>query len=266
MTIIPLEHRIDHFTLNTGQKIQLPFELMLVVATNLTVSEVADPAFLRRMGYRLHLDKPSEASYRIGDGSPVSMDVTAGGAWSVATATWDTSSLEEGYYMITFQTTDSGGTFEREIEVKVSDSEAVPISEVLAHFDTFQGYYVTVEGLVILDIVGPSPTWGVPAGIGVYDISDAAGTRIMAIAAECKSPPLSKLIGNGDFVRIKTVPVRFTMDFLASAGEFQQFMSMIEPYMSFLPEGMMEKDDTAGEVVAVKGLRLMSGTDLVVTS
>ena len=209
---------------------------------------------------------PSEASYRIGDGSPVSMDVTAGGAWSVATATWDTSSLEEGYYMITFQTTDSGGTFEREIEVKVSDSEAVPISEVLAHFDTFQGYYVTVEGLVILDIVGPSPTWGVPAGIGVYDISDAGGTRIMAIAAECKSPPLSKLIGNGDFVRIKTVPVRFTMDFLASAGEFQQFMSMIEPYMSFLPEGVMEKDDTAGEVVAVKGVRLMSGTDLVVTS
>lgn len=62
--IIPLEHRIDHFTLNTGQKIQLPFELMLVVATNLTVSEVADPAFLRRMGYRLHLDKPTPENYR----------------------------------------------------------------------------------------------------------------------------------------------------------------------------------------------------------
>ena len=62
--IIPLEHRIDHFTLHTGQKIQLPFRLMLIVATNLSVSDVADPAFLRRMGYRLHLGRPTVEDYR----------------------------------------------------------------------------------------------------------------------------------------------------------------------------------------------------------
>ena len=61
--IIPLEHQIDHLTLNTGQKIRIPFRLMLIVATNLKVSDVADPAFLRRMGYRLHLDRPSEHRY-----------------------------------------------------------------------------------------------------------------------------------------------------------------------------------------------------------
>lgn len=61
--IIPLEHRVDHLTLATGQKIQLPFLLMLIVATNLEVSAVADPAFLRRMGYRLHLDSPSPTDY-----------------------------------------------------------------------------------------------------------------------------------------------------------------------------------------------------------
>jgi predicted ATPase with chaperone activity len=61
--IIPLEQQIDHLTLNTGQKIQIPFKLQLVVATNLKVSDVADPAFLRRMGYRLHLDKPEPARY-----------------------------------------------------------------------------------------------------------------------------------------------------------------------------------------------------------
>jgi hypothetical protein len=63
-SIIPLESQIDHFTLNTGQKIQLPFKLMLVVATNLAVSDVADPAFLRRMGYRLFLDKPGPEAWR----------------------------------------------------------------------------------------------------------------------------------------------------------------------------------------------------------
>ena len=62
--IIPLEHQVDHLTLHTGQKIQMPFKLMLTVATNLNVNEVADPAFLRRMGYRVHLPAPDEDRYR----------------------------------------------------------------------------------------------------------------------------------------------------------------------------------------------------------
>jgi hypothetical protein len=61
--IIPLEHRVDYLTLRTGQKIQIPFRLMLVVATNLTVDKVSDPAFLRRMGYRLHMDHPGPEDY-----------------------------------------------------------------------------------------------------------------------------------------------------------------------------------------------------------
>ena len=61
--IIPLEHRIDHLTLHTGQRIEVPFRLMLIVATNLPVSDVSDPAFLRRMGYRLHLDHPTPEQY-----------------------------------------------------------------------------------------------------------------------------------------------------------------------------------------------------------
>src|SRR5687767_14250008 len=62
--IIPLESQFDHLTLATGQKIQIPFQLLLVVATNLDVSVVSDPAFLRRMGYRLHLNAPSLEDYR----------------------------------------------------------------------------------------------------------------------------------------------------------------------------------------------------------
>lgn len=61
--IVPLERHIDFLTLNTGQKIEIPFELMLTVATNLTVADVADPAFLRRMGYRLLLDRPEAQAY-----------------------------------------------------------------------------------------------------------------------------------------------------------------------------------------------------------
>jgi hypothetical protein len=59
--IIPLEQQVDYMTLATGQKIRVPFKLMLIVATNLAAS--ADPAFLRRIGYRIHMDKPDELRY-----------------------------------------------------------------------------------------------------------------------------------------------------------------------------------------------------------
>jgi hypothetical protein len=61
--IIPLEHRIDYLALHTGQKIQVPFRLMLIIATNLNPGEVTDPAFLRRMGYRLQLEAPTPQLY-----------------------------------------------------------------------------------------------------------------------------------------------------------------------------------------------------------
>ena len=61
--IIPLEHNIDHLTLRTGQLIHVPFRLMLIVATNLSLTKIGDPAFLRRMGYRLLLEAPTEEGY-----------------------------------------------------------------------------------------------------------------------------------------------------------------------------------------------------------
>jgi hypothetical protein len=61
--IVPLESQVDFLTLATGQKIRIPFKLLLIVATNLRVTEASDPAFLRRIGYRLHLDRPDEARY-----------------------------------------------------------------------------------------------------------------------------------------------------------------------------------------------------------
>ena len=62
--ILPLEHRIDYLTLRNGQKIQVPFLLFLIIATNMDLNDVTDPAFLRRMGYRLYLSQPSPEQYR----------------------------------------------------------------------------------------------------------------------------------------------------------------------------------------------------------
>jgi hypothetical protein len=61
--IVPLEYRVDFLTLSTGKKIQVPFEQIVVFATNLTESDLEDEAFMRRMGYRLRADSPSPETY-----------------------------------------------------------------------------------------------------------------------------------------------------------------------------------------------------------
>jgi len=61
--ITPMEHQIDYFTLTTGQKIQVPLRHVLIIATNLNPELVTDPAFLRRMGYRLCLEAPNPEQY-----------------------------------------------------------------------------------------------------------------------------------------------------------------------------------------------------------
>lgn len=61
--VFPLEHGIDFLTLKSGQKLFVPFRQMLVVSTNLDPESVMEPAILRRIGYRLHLDNPAPDAY-----------------------------------------------------------------------------------------------------------------------------------------------------------------------------------------------------------
>jgi predicted ATPase with chaperone activity len=61
--IVPMEYHIDYLTLQTGQKICVPVHNLLMFATNLDPKDVTDPAFLRRMGYRLNLTSPSPEQF-----------------------------------------------------------------------------------------------------------------------------------------------------------------------------------------------------------
>lgn len=61
--IVPLELRVDYLTLSTGKKIRMPFEQIVVFATNLTTADLSDEAFLRRMGYRMHVASPNRHTY-----------------------------------------------------------------------------------------------------------------------------------------------------------------------------------------------------------
>jgi predicted ATPase with chaperone activity len=61
--IVPLELRIDFLTLQTGKKIEIPFDELIVFSTNLDPRDLVDDAFLRRIRHKLLIDFPDEKIY-----------------------------------------------------------------------------------------------------------------------------------------------------------------------------------------------------------
>ena len=57
--IVPLESRVDFLTLHTGKKFQVPFDVLIVFATNLDPKDLADEAFLRRIPYKIPVADPT---------------------------------------------------------------------------------------------------------------------------------------------------------------------------------------------------------------
>jgi hypothetical protein len=57
--IVPLESRVDFLTLHTGKKFEMPFDVLIVFATNLNPESLADEAFLRRIPYKIYAKNPT---------------------------------------------------------------------------------------------------------------------------------------------------------------------------------------------------------------
>jgi hypothetical protein len=57
--ITPLESRMDFLTLQSGQKVEVPFMVLPVFATNIKPGELVDEAFLRRIQYKVFTESPT---------------------------------------------------------------------------------------------------------------------------------------------------------------------------------------------------------------
>jgi hypothetical protein len=56
--IVPLERRVDYLNLATGGKVTVPFEVFLILSTNMQPDQLGDEAFLRRIQYKMFLRNP----------------------------------------------------------------------------------------------------------------------------------------------------------------------------------------------------------------
>ena len=61
--IVPLDRSVDYLTLRYGVKFEIPFEMVVVFATNLDPVELADEAFLRRIQNKIYVEPVDSAVF-----------------------------------------------------------------------------------------------------------------------------------------------------------------------------------------------------------
>jgi DNA polymerase III delta prime subunit len=62
--IVPLESKIDFLKLHTGKSFSIPFEELVIFSTNLEPEDLMDPAFLRRLPYKIEVGAPTLENFR----------------------------------------------------------------------------------------------------------------------------------------------------------------------------------------------------------
>jgi energy-coupling factor transporter ATP-binding protein EcfA2 len=62
--IVPLENKIDYLKLHSGKSVSIPFEELVIFSTNLEPEDLMDPAFLRRLPYKIEVGSPSLEIYK----------------------------------------------------------------------------------------------------------------------------------------------------------------------------------------------------------
>jgi predicted ATPase with chaperone activity len=61
--IVPLETHIDYLRMHSGQTLEIPFQELIVFATNLDPGDLVDAAFLRRIHMKVEVSAPDEKMF-----------------------------------------------------------------------------------------------------------------------------------------------------------------------------------------------------------
>ncbi|MGD0831391.1 MAG: hypothetical protein ABR907_10635 [Terracidiphilus sp.] len=61
--VVPLDRRIDFLTLAGGKKLEVPFEMLVVFASNMDPAELVDACFLRRIQTKIKVGTTSDAQF-----------------------------------------------------------------------------------------------------------------------------------------------------------------------------------------------------------
>lgn len=61
--IVPMDKGCDHLALQTGESIEIPFDVLLVFSTNLPPAQLGDEAFFRRIHHKVEIPDPTREEF-----------------------------------------------------------------------------------------------------------------------------------------------------------------------------------------------------------
>lgn len=61
--IVPMEEGVDHLALQSGEVIEVPFDVLLVFSTNIPPFELGDEAFFRRIRHKIEVPNPTREQF-----------------------------------------------------------------------------------------------------------------------------------------------------------------------------------------------------------
>ncbi len=61
--IVPLDRKIDYLSMSGGKKIEVPFEMLVVFASNFDPAELVDPSFIRRIKTKIKVGAVSDQQF-----------------------------------------------------------------------------------------------------------------------------------------------------------------------------------------------------------
>ncbi|MDP9237972.1 MAG: ATP-binding protein [Chloroflexota bacterium] len=61
--IVPMEERVDHLSLHTGDMVEVPFDVLLIFSTNLRPAQLGDEAFFRRIRHKIEIPDPTREQF-----------------------------------------------------------------------------------------------------------------------------------------------------------------------------------------------------------
>ncbi|MEA2087421.1 MAG: metallophosphoesterase [Candidatus Caldatribacteriota bacterium] len=145
-----------------------------------------------------------EVRYQVDQGDVIPMKIEKGSLWDITTAIWDTTSIEEGYHTITIKAKDQEELFSQQIEVKVSQSEIMPLGELVPHFETYQGHLMNVQGRISFSFKNKDNT---SERKDVLVIKDETGDAAILIG-EYNALPLPAFEHN-DLITATVIPIKY---------------------------------------------------------
>ncbi|MEA3454191.1 MAG: metallophosphoesterase [Candidatus Caldatribacteriota bacterium] len=193
---------------------------------------ISEDASLTAQIYRTGDELLQEVNYRIDGGRSFPMNIKRGRLWDIANSSEYKDQLTDGYHTIAVGAQDNEGVFSREIEVKISSDNLIPLNEIISHFLTYQGNIIKIKGKIFKSFM-EEPY--LSKRNGVLLIKDDTGRAALIIADEYNLSDID--LEKENLITAEVVPIRYSWGMLSKKEKL-----LIAFCFFHLPRGFIETE------------------------